>query len=317
MKMAPFFLSALILVGGCIPTPTSTKISPVVVTRGSKTTARPVETPAPADVFTCRSRDGRLEATGTLLREPNYHGRVTVRDLKSGRLLATWPQKGGVTGLSFSPDARLLAANSPGGLTVWEWKSKRRVYAHSFDTGGGQYRIQSAFSPDGKQLAVTFGNLAVFDVASWKAQRFPQLQEPAFVDDVRWSPNGRLLALSHHDISAFSLVDVKHGRVGFLKGIDAMSEPVFSADSRYLAGATANSGTFIWKTKDGVSVSVGGDYGHPLIPIAFAKDARFLACRDEKERVGVWRTRDGKQVVAPQNKSASVETLFERARKLK
>ncbi|BCM93585.1 hypothetical protein IAD21_05476 [Abditibacteriota bacterium] len=312
MKKLTLSLGAVMLVSGCTVTETATRSANVPTkTRAAITSAKPVETSAPNALSKIRSRDSRFEATATRLRNSTLYGSIEVRDLNSGRVVASWSNLDGLTELSFSPDDRLLVVNSLGRLSVWNWKQRRRIYTHKFNTD----YIHSAFSPDGKQLAVTFGNLMVLDVASWKSQRFTQLVEPAFVEGVTWSPNGRFLALSQSDIGAFSLVELRSGRVRSLKGIDAQSEPIFSSDSRWLAGATGNAGTFIWKVKNATFESVGGDYNHPLIPIAFSKDARFLACGDENARVGVWRTQDGKRIVAPQMKHIALQVLFEQAQK--
>ncbi|RYF41619.1 MAG: WD40 repeat domain-containing protein [Cytophagaceae bacterium] len=274
------------------------------------------------DIHKSPSSDGRFEATGTLLRTPdvqgipNYHGSIEVRDLKTGHVVVSWDNPGGVTGLSLSPDATLLAVDSHALLAVWKWKSKQRVYAHTFDTGG-QFNVESAFSPNGKQLAVAFGYLVVLDVASWKTRKFPQLVEPAFVDKATWSPSGRLLALSQHDLVSFSLVELQNGRVRFLGDSDSYSAPLFSSDSNWLVGTTEN-GTFLWNVKSRTRTLLGGNYEHSLFPVAFSNDARFVACRSEKEskRIGVWRVRDGKRLVALQIKTASLQTLFDQAQKV-
>ncbi|PQV62719.1 hypothetical protein B1R32_1233 [Abditibacterium utsteinense] len=251
--------------------------------------------PSPDDVHRALSRDGRFEAIGALLRTPNLHGWIEVRDAKTKRVLAARTSKFGVTSLGFSPDGALLSVNEPSHLTVWKWRAKQVLHSPNLDTGGGQFRVRSAFSPDGKQLAVAFGNLKIFDTATWQARSFAQLSDPAFVDGATWSPDGRLLALWQHDMVAFSLLDVRTGRVRSLAGIDAASEPVFSRDSRYLAGAT-NDGTFIWKTTNGAKTFLGGNYEHFLLPISFSPDARLLAIQNSQGHVEIWRVATGRRV---------------------
>lgn len=276
---------------GVTPASRATKSS----TGSAKASVTPRPRPTPEDVHLARSRDTRFEATGVLLRSPNLHGWVEVRESRTRRVVAAWKSRFGVTGLSFSPDSALLAVDERGHLTVWKWRAKQVLHSRDFDTGGGQYRVQIAFSPDGKQLAVASGELRVFDLATWRTRMFGQLRAPSFVDAATWSPDGRYLALSQHDMVAFSVVEVRSGRVRPLGAIDAASLPIFSKDSHFLAGAT-NEGTFIWKTRSGAKVFLGGNYENLLMPLSFSPGARFLLVERGQSRYEVRRVSTGKRV---------------------
>lgn len=294
--MKPFAVGSLLVLSGCTVKPDAVQLVQVPVkTVATQPISKLPQTVSPEDICRALARDGKFAATGTLLRTPQLHGSVEVRDAKTKRVLAALPAVSGATGLAFSPDGTMLAVNGPSRLAVWNWKVKKVLHSQNFDTGGGQFRVQSAFSPDGKQLAVAFGELRVLNVATWKAKHFPQVGEPAFVDAATWSPDGRFLALSQHDMVAFSIVELRNGRVRSLGGIDAASEPVFSHDSRYLAGAT-NEGTFIWKTKNGAKTFVGGNYEHPVLPVAFSPDARLLAVENGQGHIAIRSVATGKQV---------------------
>lgn len=273
-------------VGGCAAPPpaTSSKPHPTPASTAKRIVAQPTPTPSSDDVHIARTQDGRFEATGVLLRTPNFHGTVSVRDLKTKRVVATWNNPGGATGLSFSPDGTLLAVNSPSRVDVWKWRQKQRAYAHVFDTSGGQFRIESAFSPNGKQLAVAFGSLVVLDVGTWKEHDFPQLAQPSFVRNVTWAPNSRVLATIQDEIGAYSFVEPRNKRVRSLGGIDSDGIPVFSPDSRFMAGNT-ESGRFMWNVRSGRRYVLNGNFDEAIIALTSPKNMPYsVSSRGRKSR---------------------------------
>lgn len=105
-----------------------------------------------------------------------------------------------VFGIDYSPDSRWLAASggmgtTTGSLAVWNIADWKPHLTRIEDQGIGHI----GFSPDGKQLAYTTGEMAVFvDVATWKEiDRWKAGQ--ARLHSIAYSPDGTQLATSGAD----------------------------------------------------------------------------------------------------------------------
>jgi RNA polymerase sigma factor (sigma-70 family) len=147
------------------------------------------------------------------------HVELKVWDLATGkeRTLAQG-DPGRITSVAFSPDGKTLAAgvhilacNDPweGSLRLWDVASGReRAYLR--DNSGSVHAV--AFSPDGKTLTAAQGERAVgtprrrpnqvklWDVASGRVRA--RLKGSAIVNAVRFSRDGKILAIAGHVYSA-------------------------------------------------------------------------------------------------------------------
>jgi WD40 repeat protein len=100
----------------------------------------------------------------------------------------------------FSSDGRYLAALSspPSQVLIWQTQTWRQVAAFSIDAGNGDNGIPAekgdylAFTPDGKKLAVGFGNVVdLWDSATNQVSPAITLGQP--VKDLSFSPDGHYL----------------------------------------------------------------------------------------------------------------------------
>jgi len=135
---------------------------------------------------------------GKILATAEYHNRVHLWDVASGRQLAEdHPQMGILRAAAFSPDGRVLVALSECSVTLWDVRvtsAGHELSRHPIRLGHGFFtQIHSlAYSPDGKTLATGGGGLAkLWEVATGR--------ELATVDRsarcVALSPDGRTLAV--------------------------------------------------------------------------------------------------------------------------
>ena len=168
-----------------------------------------------------------FSADGTMLATTAGDGTAKVWDPESGRGLGSVQgPEGEVTGPSFSPDGSLAAAawHLEGTVRVWDVATSRIV--HEVDAVPGALR--TAFSPDGKRLAIAGLDTdvsVVVDVQSGK-EMFSLEGHEDHVQDVDWSPDGRWIATSSFDAT----VDIWDARTGDLRFSLFHDGPVGDAD---------------------------------------------------------------------------------------
>ncbi|HWM75711.1 MAG TPA: BTAD domain-containing putative transcriptional regulator, partial [Nocardioides sp.] len=236
------------------------------------------------------SRDGRRVIT------TGDEGAIRVWDIGTGRKLreVTVGSEGDAWGPSGSPDGRLVAGAWPDG-------NKVRV----FPVAGGEpwvFRaegpIDTAFSPDGRRLAVTAvhaDTVHVLDVRTRRqllAIRVPGVGE----SDVSWSPDGRWLATGGaegggvYDARTGRLRLVLQGHTGLVNGVD------WSPDGDLLATAS-NDGTarvfaLEGRTSREVARLAAQDMRNGVRSVAFSPDGTELMTSDWRiASIKVWDVR--------------------------
>jgi WD40 repeat protein len=213
------------------------------------------------------SLDGRLIALSD-----RYAG-VSVRDAE-GRMLYRLPfdrneliRGGGVQGLAFSPDARLLA-------TGFAKEDRLR-----------RLRRDARPASDSVQL---------WDVTTGKLRRTlrPSFDAPAFLV---FSPDSTLLATSRYWKDPPQLWDVASGReVCKLTGHEeqrhwAEFNPVaFSPDGALLATGGKGNTIVLWETASGKEVRVLRGHERPVRSLAFSPDGRLLVSGGGDTTALVW-----------------------------
>lgn len=142
------------------------------------------------------SADGRFAADAIPLREE-----VQVRRVGAAEKIG--PPRPGRAG-GFSPDGRLFATASSGGMTIWETETGRRVGQISEPRGA--LRTELLPSLDGRMLAVLFSTtrneLLGYELELWDVPRRVLMSSgslasdppPSNGADAELSPDGRLLA---------------------------------------------------------------------------------------------------------------------------
>ena len=199
----------------------------------------------------------------------------------------------------FSPDGRYL-------LATYLWPAKPQIW--DTETGEISLKIEALpaiadMSPDGTAVAVSTGRLEgivrVWNVASTLAGDDPLLDgndlilhlhdNPVFVKDVAFSPDGRWLATAGADRKA-RIWDITTGEnLLELSGHSGMVELVaFSPDGRLLATAGADGTIKVWNVEDGAELLTLSGHAAPINEIIFSPDSTRIVTAGADGATKVW-----------------------------
>jgi WD40 repeat protein len=257
------------------------------------------------------SPDSRLLAIGTSNGEKaGSPGEVVFRSTRTGKkALAFNRQRGGQTGMAFSPDGALLATSNPGYLNIWKvatGKPVRAIPVSLFDFGS------VLFSPDSKRvvLCMSFiegGSIHVYDVSTGKRvaliDEFGKQKAVVGVNrgaqllHLRFSPDGKRLIGTHAD-SKVRTWGPGTGRC--LSVTDSVRVPAddffdmaFSPDAHWVATCDLEGTVTVRELSTGNAVWSArwrAPTGVELLgaSLAFSADGQWLATAVSESAVEVW-----------------------------
>jgi WD40 repeat protein len=273
----------------------------------------------PGSVYTyvLPSPDGRVVAACDSV------GTIHLIDADTGKEKhAIAPTQAGYgAAVAFSPDSRRLAsvsmvAQSVEIFDVADGKVKQSLALPSAQeaapgVGIGVVRARGPrrvlFSPDGRHLAVTDGNLVLFDVAAGREERQIQLPQGGTTRYAIFSPDGRAIAVEANG----GQIDVWEAASGQKRrsfntrekpdpsrvqggvavgGRLVVSNPVtlaFSPDGRLLAQADGNTAR-LWDLYTGKEAAAFDGHRGPLAGLAFAPEGRRLATSSADTTALIW-----------------------------
>jgi len=227
--------------------------------------------------------DVAFNADGSMLATTGDDGTLKVWDPATGDNLWTFAGRGGVWAPSFSADGLLVAAAWPGRVRVLDASTGRVIMTFTREVGDpADTPGDTAFSPDGKMLAVApypWGNVPVFDLGTGKiAFRV----KSGFAGRVAWAPDGLRIATA----SGEGPVQVWDGRTG---------KPLFT-----LFGHRAPVFCIDW-SPDGSRLVTGGDDGTAKVwEVSETEGHEQLSLSSQDMRAGVYAavfSPDGSQVM--------------------
>jgi WD40 repeat protein len=180
---------------------------------------------------------------------------------------------------------------------MWDLKSHQEVLRLSVGKSENADHMSVAFSPDGKQLAVTDKENTV---TLWDTARGDKLSTlrgyTAPVVGLAFHPNGTQLATASED--GIRIWNVATGEEVLVPN---RSEPVltvvFSPDGRHLATGSADGTAVVWDVGTGRQLFTLFGHTRAVFSIAFTPDGSRLATASGDGTVKIWDAGDGKELL--------------------
>ncbi|TCC10403.1 helix-turn-helix domain-containing protein [Kribbella soli] len=258
------------------------------------------------------SPDGRMLAVGS------SDNLAQVWEVASGRLVASLPHTEPVSTVRFLRDERtLVTSGSDGVARLW-------VTPGPVMTGATAAVAATAFTPDGRSLAIFGGRVSQWDVTDPQAP-VPQTEalEPLPGGDPisgagTLSPDGKILVAGTFGTSvlAWDVTDWKRPRrLGApLTGPTALVESLaFSADGRLLASGDDAGKVHLWEmasTGRPGAVPAGLDAGNIVNMIAFSPERRLLSAVTADGLICLWDLTDPRRPISFEPIKGSADLLY-------
>ena len=198
-----------------------------------------------------------------------------------------------VSGVTFSPDGKLLASASHDG-TVKIWDAVGGHETHTL-TGHLQPVASVAFSSDNNRLASTGHDMTV---KVWDVRNGEELLtlkgHTDFVICVAFSPDGQRLASASHDQSV-KVWDATTGQeLLTLKGhTNEVRSVTYSPDGKWLASGSMDNTVRVWDATSGHVMFTLLEHSGTVMDVAFNPDGKRLVTCSSDRTIKVWDARDG------------------------
>ena len=195
-----------------------------------------------------------------------------------------------VRNVAFSPDGLMLASGSNSNLILWDLSIRQPL---GETLSGHTNRVTSvAFSPDGRTLAsggcggtqptepCQSGQIRLWNVTSRQPLGPPLAYQTGWVNDMAFSPDGRMLA-SGSDDKTIVLLDVASRQplgAPLTGHTDRVNSVAFSRDGKTLASGSQDTSIILWNvaTHQPLGVPLTG-HASSVHSVAFSPDGKLLA----------------------------------------
>jgi WD40 repeat protein len=184
--------------------------------------------------------------------------------------------------------------------TWWGFAFWKEAYGPPMPISGGSWG--TAFSPDGRTVAVLGGSFEVWNVAD---RAHPKLADYAHGDDSvggsdpAFSPDSRVLATGGGGVTLWNVADpARLTQIAFLPapgGMTQVNAVAFSPDGRTLASGLSDGTVVLWDVADPARATriatLTGQTGN-LTALAFSPDGQLLASASPNGTVFLWNIAD-------------------------
>ncbi|HEX3117627.1 MAG TPA: hypothetical protein VHP80_00945 [Candidatus Acidoferrum sp.] len=198
-------------------------------------------------------------------------------------------------GAAVSPNGRQAAAiSSAEKLLVWNLN--RPSAPLDFGNADAGVYGASAFSPDGRSIALAGHTLSMLDAKTGE-KRWSHPRDTYANLSVAFRPDGNVLASGSQDstIKLWSAgtgneLSILRGHHGYVEGLS------FGPDGKTLASWTSDGQLFLWNlsaaTNEHLPTKLAGSTGGAT----FSSDSRCLASGEPRKTIGFWDTQTGKKI---------------------
>lgn len=201
--------------------------------------------------------------------------------------------------VQFSPDGQLLSVATSNRVAIWEISNGHAVKtSREFSVPTGQI-YATAWSPDGKAVAVTGEGLYLWNIDTGESASATIAESNRGSLDVSFSPDGATIATAEVD----SLVGLWDGRTMETKGVlggmeghsDKVSAVAFSPDSTRLTSGGWDDTVRMWDVAsvDQAWLSSTDGRGAHVDGVRFSADGKVVAVIQDDSRLELLNAQDG------------------------
>lgn len=193
--------------------------------------------------------------------------------------------------VAWSPDGKTFAASSPGGITLWEVATWKKITTLA---GLNGLILGLSFSPDGRSVAATdlfSEKLIVWDVATHQ-QRMTMTGPTG---EVRWFPDGQRVAAFDFGTAqrggSVIIINATTGEVLKKLNDDLRSNYNvldISPDGQWIATGGQGSTVNLWETESWTLVAKLAGHQQDLAAVRFHPDGQWVASASLDKTIRIW-----------------------------
>jgi WD40 repeat protein len=229
--------------------------------------------------------------------------RVHVIDFATGRVVTRgeWTEQGGVGGVAFSPDGKMLATGSEGGFRLWNAATCDQLVEIPLNRS---VTPAISFSPDPasrKFAVIDDQSVSLWDVTTKKEVRRLGTEPATAIDRFTFSPNGSRLASAGDYLGEICVWRVDDGQLlrrfksqALKSRASHISGLAFAPDGTALAATLQSGNLVLWDLKSGRESQpfpACALAGHAL---AFSPDGATIATSGGDRVLHLWDRATGK-----------------------